>query len=394
MTYTYTLDLEVKDEWEEKSTKIRSDGTVRFTRSGRSEYAGSGRVMYELSSESMLKAGDYFIGGDERGKGDAPVDDSSVLEFSSYLGTYTFTVVPGGEEGVAVDWSRKSNLSSKMGEELSDVLVSPGALETVAPYDEEDEGWSSFAVRAVGVPIPSFGTVLSGSTTDNEGGVVSWRLEPLEPRPDTNNELQEFPFTESGAHYHAPDPHGRWQATCLELESSAQDLRKSTSPAVAFPQRTPSSIFLVSESGSHSGIQLSCGDSLVAVPIPSADNANAKGPSRPTSTTLLQAAQISVRETEAADSSDSASQIQALLNALFIEELVGVPPDLVNPVQAYPLFLEAVTLEGSAAVVRLAGAFTERAPCDRDRIKGQINQTVRQFETVSDVRILLDDQSF
>ncbi|MDQ3549289.1 MAG: GerMN domain-containing protein, partial [Chloroflexota bacterium] len=110
-----------------------------------------------------------------------------------------------------------------------------------------------------------------------------------------------------------------------------------------------------------SGIPVGCGDSLIDVTIPIWETDSLEEEIAATLTVLL--------SYDDADFGES-----GLTNALFRNEAT----------------VESVTLDGSAATVNLSGSIPSGGVCDDPRIKGQLEETVKAFDGVDAVVILLN----
>ena len=65
---------------------------------------------------------------------------------------------------------------------------------------------------------------------------------------------------------------------------------------------------------------------------------------------------------------------------------------LYNALYQSDLQLESVTIEAGKAVIKLTGTLTLGGECDNPRVAAQLEATARQFPTVSDVSIYVNDK--
>jgi hypothetical protein len=65
---------------------------------------------------------------------------------------------------------------------------------------------------------------------------------------------------------------------------------------------------------------------------------------------------------------------------------------LYNALYQSDLQLESVTVEAGKAVIKLTGSLTLGGECDNPRVAAQLDATARQFPTVSELSIFINDK--
>jgi len=130
------------------------------------------------------------------------------------------------------------------------------------------------------------------------------------------------------------------------------------------PGETRATAFMVAlKDNGASGIPIGCGDSLIEVTIPSWETDTLEEEIAAALTVLL--------SYDDADFGES-----GFTNALFRNEAT----------------VASVTLDGSAATVNLSGSIPSGGVCDDPRIEGQLEETVKAFDGVDAVMILLNGE--
>ena len=417
MTFRYEMDVDFTNRFggmsEEVIRFVESEGSVVFTRSQeKGRFAGQGTAEYRLEyytlvevdglfSDSSASGEKYKMLNVEEGDGSTSIIrevEMNVLEFDFNNHTYMFRIIPGEDLEYDFGVPTRSVMDMKIIDPLLDE-TSETVAETVdrnqlkAMFPEHvvwDDFVSSFSVEVFGIPLPFFGLKLCGSSTDSQGGVVTWIIEPAAAGaggPEAEGDLFE---TEVWTHYHPREYSDQnvltsaWGEVWRQAAGSGSGSGTESSPRI--------NVYLVNERGSGAGIPISTGDELVAVDVSRPRRAGDSGEAGPGGGF---AGVVADALAEALPTPEDTSRIETALYALFYTNFDDGPDDPRNTIQEYPLTLDAVQVGENAVSVGILGAFEPRDERDSERIREQIRHTVAENSgRETSVSILLNQREF
>jgi hypothetical protein len=414
MTFRYEMDVNFRNDFggmgEEVIRFVESAGTVIFTRGPEGErFAGEGRADYRLEYYTLVSADGMFSDSSgsgekysmlnsEEGSGSTSIIrevEMNVLEFDFDTHTYMFRIIPGEDHEYDFGVPTRSVMDMKIVDPLVDETpeevaetIDRDQLKAMFPeHVEWEEFYSSYGVEVFGIPLPFLGLQLCGSSTDSQGGVVTWLIEPALEGPGEDDDL-----IEAGAWvHHHPGEYDHQNV----VKSAWIDIRRASGgagPGVGGSGSPPNTVYLVAKGGAGPGIPISTGDELVAVDVSDPDPRDFSGESAPGGGfSGLVAGALA----QAPTTSEPSSRIRTALQALFYANFADGPDDPTNTIQEYPLTLADVQVAGDAVVVGILGPFEPRNEEDTERIREQIRHTVTENGGQdAAVSILLNSRDF
>ncbi len=153
-------------------------------------FVGKGKVKYNVSIVNVSRIGNAMVVHLTSGKGQEKVEP---IRYINYLridystGTYSLHITPGisDEEmdafGVYVESVSEMKITraliNKM-EENNRKIPFPELLKEMFPDVIKNSSRESIAAEAFGITLPSSGSTLQGSYTDEKGGIFTWKLTP------------------------------------------------------------------------------------------------------------------------------------------------------------------------------------------------------------------------
>lgn len=434
LTFSYRQSFEVREDLEnvgstEKSLRAEFAGGAEFTGGGAGRFrATQGQASYDYrrSSETTYVTSDTRILSREEGAGMAVLGHESVLELDFEEMTYRFELHPGGEEGFEVksEWAMDPGLEESMDDSftamglpkfqeqmgfhravLDATRAQGGNLEQIDQWENFVDGWEAFVqsdpyrdrgddrqtyeIQIPPYPLPFFGTVLAGSYTDYQGGVVAWRLEPVAPGTNAGQERatgsEDVLPSECWTHYHPMDSRTREEIVSMGAKLAEAVAGRKELERTAAPEREPF-VYLFQPGLQGASGPTVCGDTLVPVKVEN---------NYPVSSTPDSQSFYSFPDT-GSEPGDSSGDLLERVHHLFAASPSGVDDGTrYNPLDRYPLIrLMGAHLDGGKAVIHLKGTFEEQQPCDREKIAAQITETARQSGSIARVSILLNGRKF
>lgn len=371
--------------------KVIISGTATYTYAGRGVFVGKGSANYEVSIMSMASMGNAWVVYLTDGKGKdnlEPIKEINYLRIDLSEGTYDFWVTPGHDDeemamfGVDVVSRDYLNITEPMIKKMAEngtPVMFPELLKAMFPNQRSQADLHQLNAYVNYYPLPSFGYVLSGSFTDELGGIFSWELRPSKP-------LDLFVGEETSiasGHFHPPDEETRQWYTSMRRE--AEDAVRGTE---SFPEPQALSlasfkIFLVSEtraSAERDGIYLAERDVTITQNSVSRDSNTGKFLSK------LIGQRSSAPMIVLTDEQILTKTIQTLRHPGPRFE----KGELINALSEIHLEIDRIELNGTTAII--SGSPTglkEISPLQIERAKAQIKETASQFSFVGkvDVRI-------
>lgn len=421
MSYSYRHEVEselhLDNLHNESEAFLESSGEVIFRKAGTSGFEGSGSGKYDLRSRTKDwgtfwegQTEDQFVENWSEGKGSDSFDrEGTKLEFDWSDMTYSFTLVLGDGEGAPVRTGFNTNIEHPDARPMLEAIqkdsnaenpmsnmVKALARATEASLDylqgpSVEDGFEKFSFGKAFIPIPVFGSVLSGSETDLYGGILTWRMEPLEPAERDDSELG---GTEVWTHYHPPEEGKNFGYQTLWppiIEEESKNFKASRTQSV---EKTGLKVFLIQPGKVVApSRRTTCGDSLVEYEIsagtldfPGTENENGEKNAGYIRGNFSE--QYPMDPESFPSRGGDVFRLYTPVNALFqLEENPG--PGMVNPIARHLILLSDVTLEDGDAKISLEGIF-EGDECEAERIRRQLEETAAQLEAVSEVDILLN----
>lgn len=168
---------------------IEVKGHIVFTPArGNILYAGKGAVDYSIARMSLSALGEGMIVHLSDGNGVDEIKrnlEGTYLRINRAAGNYSFRIEPGEYEadidafGVKVLATTEMKMTQafidKMDDEGSPVMY-PDALKKMFPTYDWRPDRDHIILEAFRAPLPKSGNTLTGSYTDEKGGVLSWKF--------------------------------------------------------------------------------------------------------------------------------------------------------------------------------------------------------------------------
>ena len=376
--------------------RIDLEGEVTFSGGSGGKFVGHGTASYRLESYSLVQWGDKRILDTTSGSGRSDILDEreiNFLQFYLHDGSYSLSIAPGrsctetDEFGVDVNTSGQLQITDSFLKDLEDAdrdVPFPQLLRAMFPENTGGRGCQDVGFTVAAFPLPAFGNTLSGSWTDFRGGVLSWQLQPIDvPQQDFLVPVEITTPSDSSIHFHPPDDETVAGIRALTIEAEMAERGDDAAASGGSPGSREIMLFLADEQRTAD-----CGRvEGVAHTLGPARGGSADGSSR---NDLLSRAIAHVLEQEGGSLQhveDEGLLSRALIALQAYAPQENGPPPLTNELYGRYLVGE-VDLDRGTATIQLRENLDSLDSCQSERITRQLEETAKQFSSVTAVRLV------